>query len=519
MLLFLKIADNGLETLDADGIIYIWEEKNEGNVAGDHQVPEVLKSPLLSLKKVDNAFTSNVTVLPIDLPAGRMIFSPVAKLTDYDDVRSFYEAAGKGIKRALQAGVKRPLLVLPNCERFKNTELVTLLGALEALYVPIHLREAMPEKKTKLKELYVWSNNNVSVQKVVELATILESGRIVARDIGGGDPERMAAPRIEEYIRHVFEVELSGIEVDVISDPAVFEAEYPLFCAVDRAASVIERHRGRIIYLKYEPEGEVQQTLALVGKGITYDTGGANVKINGAMSGMSRDKCGAAAVAGFMKVVSMVKPKNVRIIGALCVARNSIGENAYVADEVITARSKARVRIENTDAEGRMVMADVLCKLKEDLQNHPNVHLMTIATLTGHAVLAVGPYSIVMDNSVARERGNGPRVQSAGAAVADPFEISILRREDVAFHKGKGEGDDVHQSANAPSVRTCRGHQGPAGFLMLASGLDKHELSSAQPLGYSHLDIAGSAGEPPQEATASPVLALSAAYLPELNLM
>lgn len=105
-----------------------------------------------------------------------------------------------------------------------------------SIFQPIHLREAAPEKKNKLQELYVWSNSNVSVQKVVELATILESGRIVARDIGGGDPERMAAPRIEEYIRHVFEVNFSGIEVDVISDPAVFAAEYPLFAAVNRAA-------------------------------------------------------------------------------------------------------------------------------------------------------------------------------------------------------------------------------------------------------------------------------------------
>lgn len=81
------------------------------------------------------------------------------------------------------------------------------------------------------------------------------------------------------------------------------------------------------------------------------------------MAGMSRDKCGAAAVAGFMQVVSQLKPKGVRIIGALCLARNSVGENCYVSDEVITARSKARVRIGNTDAEGRMVMADVLCKV------------------------------------------------------------------------------------------------------------------------------------------------------------
>lgn len=66
---------------------------------------------------------------------GRLIFSPVSNQTDYDDVRCFAEAASKGIKRALKAGVKNPLLVVPQSQRFPESQLVTLLGALEALYV------------------------------------------------------------------------------------------------------------------------------------------------------------------------------------------------------------------------------------------------------------------------------------------------------------------------------------------------------------------------------------------------
>lgn len=67
--------------------------------------------------------------------SGRLIYSPVSNLSDYDDVRSYAEAASRGIKRALKAGVKEPLLVLPICSRFPESQLVTLLGALEALYV------------------------------------------------------------------------------------------------------------------------------------------------------------------------------------------------------------------------------------------------------------------------------------------------------------------------------------------------------------------------------------------------
>ena len=76
----------------------------------------------------------------------------------------------------------------------------------------------------------------------------------------------------------------------------------------------------------------------LVGKGITYDTGGADIKVNGIMAGMSRDKIGAANVAGFLKTVSILKPKNVKVVGAMALARNSVGSNCYVADEIITSR-------------------------------------------------------------------------------------------------------------------------------------------------------------------------------------
>lgn len=126
---------------------------------------------------------------------------------------------------------------------------------------------------------------------------------------GGADPERMAAPRVEEYVAQLFAG--SNVSVQVISDQETFLQEYPLFACVNRAASVIPRHAGRIIFLTYEPPNpaSVLETLLLVGKGVTYDTGGADIKYGGKMAGMSRDKCGAAASAGFMQV-SIIKMQN-----------------------------------------------------------------------------------------------------------------------------------------------------------------------------------------------------------------
>lgn len=176
------------------------------------------------------------------------------------------------------------------------------------------------------------------------------------------------------------------------------------------------------------------------------------------MAGMSRDKCGAAALAGWMKFVEKIAPEDVRVVIALCMVRNSIGEECYVADEIITSRAGVRVRVGNTDAEGRMAMADCLSLMKERVikENMADAHLYTVATLTGHACLAVGDYTCVMDNKVAENAGHGLNFCKAGDLLGDPAEISPLRREDFAFHRSKAYGEDLLQCNNLPSSRTPR---------------------------------------------------------------
>lgn len=156
----------------------------------------------------------------------------------------------------------------------------------------------------------------------------------------------------------------------------------------------VSRHNGRVVHMEYKGDGSEDTTVFLVGKGITYDTGGADLKIGGHMVGMSKDKGGAAAVAGFFKTLSILQPKGIRVVGMLALVRNSIGSNAYVADELITSRAGVRIRIGNTDAEGRMVMTDLLCEAKEKAIHAVNPFIYTIATLTGHACLSYKCYTV-----------------------------------------------------------------------------------------------------------------------------
>ncbi|XP_068709461.1 putative aminopeptidase W07G4.4 isoform X1 [Montipora foliosa] len=480
------------------------------NLDWDNSAWEFLKDPILKAATVDQAV--GVETLLFLYKDTFVIHSPTGPVNrDYDDVRRYSEAAAKGIKRALKAGSKSPLLVTIPGKTFPNAWSVSLLGALHELYVPLELREAFPEKQQKVDQLGVVVHDQ---NQKVDYVTAIDSGRFVCQDIGGSDPERMAAPRVEEYITELFG-DSSPVKVTVVKDVKEFETKYPLYEAVNRCSRAVDRHAGRVINLEYVGEGEITKTILLVGKGVTYDTGGADVKAGGVMAGMSRDKCGAAAVAGFFQTLARLKPKGIKVLGTMAMVRNSVGAEGYVADEIITSAAKTRVRVGNTDAEGRMAMADSLHYMKlKALEEKVPTHVVTIATLTGHAVIAMGPaYSIVLDNGPAARTKFAQKIQEAGHDMGDPFEISTIRREDYQFANAKSEYAEVLQCNNQPSSRTPRGHQFPAAFLIRASGLDKHGIDSERPVCYSHFDIAGSCGDFPQVPTGAPVVAMATFFL------
>jgi len=484
------------------------------------QFPAEARLAVESLLQKDNAAKSGVSFLTLkSIPSGRLVVSPSGPLNrDVDDVRRLTDAAESGIRRALASGARKPLLVAPariSLQGFEDALLAATLGALHAIYMPLEVCEAKANfgskgaketTKVDLMGIFVERDAEMWRNGVVELARAIECGRNVARDIGGSDPERMAAPRVAEYVAEIFADKGSKVKVKIISDRKEIERNYPCYAAVDRSASKVPRHAGRVIWLEYEGSGPIESTLFLVGKGITYDTGGADIKAGGVMAGMHRDKCGAATVAGFFKTLDTVRPKNIKVVGGLAMCRNSVGSECYVADELITSRAGVRLRVGNTDAEGRMAMVDLLCHAKEMAVSAVNPHLMTIATLTGHAIIAMGPkYTIAMENGPAKRKAMARNLQAVGDTVADPFEISTIRREDYEFNKGPSEYEDILQCNNAPSSRTPRGHQIPASFMIVTSGLDKHGVDSASPLPYVHLDIAGSSGPFPGIPTGAPI--------------
>lgn len=129
-------------------------------------------------------------------------------------------------------------------------------------------------------------------------------------------------------------------------------------------------------------------TLALVGKTITYDTGGYSLKINNGMKGMKYDKCGGMAVLGAMNAIARGKLP-LHVIGILPCAENMVSENSYRPDDIITMYNGVTVEVTNTDAEGRLVLGDALAYACKDAKA---THIVELSTLTGGIVVALGHF-------------------------------------------------------------------------------------------------------------------------------
>ncbi|TVQ64460.1 MAG: leucyl aminopeptidase family protein [Phycisphaerales bacterium] len=148
-------------------------------------------------------------------------------------------------------------------------------------------------------------------------------------------------------------------------------------------------HKPCMVRLEYRPRGPRSNArpIVLVGKTLTYDTGGLSLKINNSMRGMKGDKDGGCAVLAAMHAIATVIKPSRPVVALLACAENSVADNAYRPDDVIAFRNGVTVEVTNTDAEGRLVLADALCWACEE-ENAS--HVIDVATLTGGVVVALG---------------------------------------------------------------------------------------------------------------------------------
>jgi len=228
------------------------------------------------------------------------------------------------------------------------------------------------------------------IEDLVKEASIIAKGANFAKNIVNTPPDDMTPKKLAKVAKKLAK-KYENIKCFVGDEKFLKKEKMGAFLAVSRAST----HSPRLIHLKYRPKNKAKAKFVFVGKGLTYDSGGLSLKPSNFMVTMKSDKSGAAAAISIIKTAAALElPFEIdSIIGA---AENMIGGNAYKPDDVLTAKNGKTIEVRNTDAEGRLVLADCLCYAQEQKPDY----LIDLATLTGACVVALGEYTIgVMGHS------------------------------------------------------------------------------------------------------------------------
>ena len=207
--------------------------------------------------------------------------------------------------------------------------------------------------------------------------TALAVGETLTRDLINTPASDMGPPQLEEAARKL--AGEFGAQIDVIVGEDLLAQNFPMIHTVGRAAD----RAPRLIDMRWGGSGP---TLTLVGKGVCFDTGGLNIKPGASMGLMKKDMGGSAAVLGLAHMI-MATNQKIKLRVLIPAVENSISANAFRPQDILTSRKGLTVEINNTDAEGRLVLADALALADEE---KPDL-IISMATLTGAARVAVGP--------------------------------------------------------------------------------------------------------------------------------
>ncbi len=318
---------------------------------------------------------------PDGLKAKRLLVVGLAKA----DANELRKAAGAAVRFAKPRGIRSLTLLLPGGDDFSAAE--TARAAAEGAFVG----DFDPDTyRSDRKDRSVESVTFIAPEDCDRAATeaSFRDGVII------GEAQNFTRTLVNEPGNVMTPTELGrraaamaaehGLKCEVHSTEKLKELKMGAFWAVSQGSA----EPPALIVLTYEPAGNAGAggpVLGLVGKGITFDTGGISIKPAEGMEKMKYDMAGGAAMIGAMKAIAELKP-DVRVIGVICSAENMPSGTAYKPGDIMTAMSGKTIEIINTDAEGRMVLADGLHYAKQ----LGATHLIDAATLTGACVVALG---------------------------------------------------------------------------------------------------------------------------------
>jgi leucyl aminopeptidase len=363
------------------------------------------------------------------------------------------EATGVSTRYLAQAIAEAAMLAGYRYDRWKTVELDEEPG------------EARDREKEELQSITIVETDG---RKLAAIRSGLDRGGKLAdavnwtRDIGNGPPNEVYPAALAERARQLAQ-ELK-LEFEMWTRRDLEKSKMGGILGVGQGSA----HEPRLIMLRYRGARKAAKPSVVVGKAITFDTGGISIKPSASMEEMKFDKMGGCAVLGIMRAVAMLKLK-INVIGIVPAAENMPSGTAYRPGDILTSYSGKTIEIINTDAEGRLVLADALTYACE--QDPKEV--IDLATLTGACVVALGHHA----SGAFGDAGMIERLKQVGAATGDRAWPLPLYDE---------YGDDM--KSEVADIKNSGGRWGGAST---AAAFLKFFVKEG--VAWAHLDIAGTA--------------------------
>jgi leucyl aminopeptidase len=391
------------------------------------------------------------------------------------------DGSGKKVQAAVQAavgalrssGVKRLVIALP---RGAGDDAVraAVCATAETSYVYVATK-SKPEGR-ELRKVTIAVADSAAHKAAFAAARAAATGIELARELGNLPPNRATPTYLGEEARRL--AKAHGFRCEVMGLKEIEKAGMGSFLSVAQGS----REPPRFIVLRHDGAAKSQPPVVLVGKGITFDSGGISIKPSPEMDEMKFDMGGAAAVLGTFRALGELKPA-LNVVGLIASCENMPDGGSYKPGDILTSLSGQTIEVLNTDAEGRLILCDALTYAE---RFQPRA-VIDIATLTGACVIALGN---IRSGLFASDDELATALQAAGESALDPCWRMPL---DDEYAEGL--------KTNFADVANVAGRAG--GSITAAKFL--HRFTQNYP--WAHLDIAGTAwkGGAAKGATGRPV--------------
>ncbi|KAH9153197.1 hypothetical protein LEN26_003600 [Aphanomyces euteiches] len=308
-------------------------------------------------------------------------------LGDSVDEVSLRDATHEALAQLTSRGIQQALLEAPSVDTVpaqRVAELMAETSVLSNYRFDRHLSPPKDEKepvKQPLSDIFVRASAEFD-QIVAEKLAVAEE-TILARNLGNERSDVVDPAFVEAVAKE--SASLPNMRVSVLQETDLHAEGMHMMALVGQAATC----PPRLVVLEYTgAPSNASKRIALVGKGITFDTGGLNLKPTGFIEDMHTDMCGSAAVLGAIRAASKMQLE-CNIVAVLALAENAIGSKAAKPHTIVKSLKGLSVEVNNTDAEGRLVLGDALTYVQKHYAPHT---VIDVATLTGACIVALGEY-------------------------------------------------------------------------------------------------------------------------------